>query len=102
MKFKLVIAVLASTVVLSSVSASERIHRHSHYRDAYNSMNMMQAPAPSYRSSYGAGYSYGEGYPYGSSYGYSAPGGSNLSGTGSSQFGGGAADGAGGGGGGGP
>jgi len=92
MKFKLVIAVLASTVVLSSAGASERVHRHSHYRDAYNSMNMMQAPAPSYRSSYGAAYSYGEGY----SYGYSAPGGSNLSGTGSSQFGGGAAGGGGG------
>jgi hypothetical protein len=92
MKLKLVTVVLASAVALSSASASERIHRHNHYRNSYNSMNMMQAPAH--------GSSYVPGFSYGPSSGY--PGGSNLSGTGPSQFGGGAADGAGGGGGGGP
>ena len=94
MKLKLATLVVASAVALSSVSASARVYRHSHYRNPYNSMNMMQAPA--YAPSYGS--SYGPAYPHG----YSVPGDSNLSGTGSSLFGGGAADGAGGGGGGGP
>jgi hypothetical protein len=98
MKWNLVTLALVSAVAVSSASASERVYSHSHHRNSYNSMNMMQAPAhaSSYGSSNGTGY-YGS---YGPSSGY--PGGTNLSGTGSSQFGGGAADGAGGGGGGGP
>jgi uncharacterized membrane protein YgcG len=89
MKFKLVTVVLASAVALSSASASERVYRQSQHRNPYNAMNMMQAPAPAYAPSY----SYGPG----NSYGY-APGGSNLSGTGSPQFGGGPGDSGGGGG----
>ena len=92
MKLKLVTAVIASAIALSSASASERVYRHSHHHNSYNAMNMMQAPA--HVPSYGSGFSYGAAAEY--------PGGSNLSGTGASQFGGGAADGAGGGGGGGP
>ena len=96
MKLKLVTVVLASAVAVSSASASERVYRHSHHRNTYNSMNLMHAPAdaPSYGSSNGA-------HPYGF-YGPSSeyPGGASLSGTGPSQFGGGAVDGAGGGGGG--
>jgi hypothetical protein len=96
MKLKLVTAVIASAIALSSASASERVYSHSHHHNAYNSMNMVQAPAPAPSNATGY-YAYGS---YGPSSQY--PGGSNLSGTGSSQFGGGAADGAGGGGGGGP
>ena len=92
MTLKLVTVVLTAAVALSSASASERIYKHRHYRNAYNSMNMVQSP------SYGPGFAHGP--VDGLSTGY--PGGSNLSGTGPSQFGGGAADGAGGGGGGGP
>jgi len=96
MKLKLVTVVIASAVTIAGARASERIYSHNHHHNAYNSMNMTQAPA--YAPSNAAGYSaYGS---YGPSTQY--PGGSNLSGTGSSQFGGGAADGAGGGGGGGP
>jgi hypothetical protein len=96
MKLNLVTVVIASAVAISSASASERVYTHNHHRNSYNSMNMMRAPA--YAPSNAAGYSaYGS---HGPSSQY--PGDSNLSGTGSSQFGGGAADGAGGGGGGGP
>jgi hypothetical protein len=96
MKFKLVTVVIASAITISSASASERVYSHRHHRNSYNSMNMMQAPAyaPSNATGYSAYGSYGPSSQY--------PGGSNLSGTGASQFGGGAADGAGGGGGGGP
>jgi hypothetical protein len=93
MKLKLVTVVLASAVALASASASERIYKHHHYRNSYNSMNMTQDPA--HAPSYGTAY-----YPHESN-GYSSlPGGTNLSGTGSSQFGGGPGDGGGGGGGG--
>src|SRR5271168_899725 len=98
MKLKLVTVMLASAVALSSASASERVYRHSHHRNAHNSMYMMQGPADG--PSYGPEFSYGPSYPHGPSSGY--PGGSNLSGTGSSEFGGGPGDSAGGGGGGGP
>jgi hypothetical protein len=97
MKLKFVTVVLASAVAVSSASASEHVYKHHHHhRNSYNSMNMVQDPANG--TSFGPAFSDGANHSYGPSSEY--PGGSNLSGTGSSQFGGGAADGGGGGGGG--
>jgi hypothetical protein len=80
MKLKLATLVIASAVALSSASVSARVYRHIQHRNPYNAMNMMQEP------SYGpSGYNYGPGYSYGQT---EYPGGPNLSGTGSSQFGG--------------
>jgi hypothetical protein len=69
--------VLASTLALSTATASARSYRYSHLRNSYNSMNMMRAP--SYGYSYGA-----PEYSYGGSFGYSSgssAGGGQLSGS---------------------
>jgi hypothetical protein len=86
MKSKLAtLVVLASAVALSSTSVSAHVHKHSYYRNSHNAMNMMEAPSYAPPAFSHAGYSYG---PSRYSDEYSWPGGSNLSGTGPSTFGG--------------